>query len=220
MDERKRRAIIWEQIEHLAFHPSDQKKWLNVYCRSLGPFWSVQESDVVIKDPLKGFEAFFLNLVCEYKVETQNEYKVRIRNVTGAPKCYCSLHVDPMFCSKASFVGTQPNYRIEEDKKYIQEDVAAVLDGMIFHPRAHCHVEDLELKIDLGPGAAPIHQTRIGGGIENAFVFLTHLRFQFCLIAPQAREDEKTRLVNLFTNKIKNRERREIPAAVVLNLLR
>jgi hypothetical protein len=218
MDERQRRTILWNKIEHLAFQPTDNRSWLRIYHKSLGRFWEVQPPDVT--EVPNGFEACFLNLRCEYYVQARDKYSVRIINTASDRRCSWSVHVDPAYYSKAVLVDVQQDYPRQDIDRNLQADVIAVLDGMIFHPRAHCHGEDLELKMDLASGALPIHETRIGGGIENAFVFLTHLRFQFCLIAPQAREDEKTRLVNLFTTKTKNRERREIPAAEVLNLSR
>ncbi len=53
---------------------------------------------------------------------------------------------------------------------------------------------------------------RLGEGIENRFVLLTHLRYQFRLLSNDARENERTRMVRIFTQAIRDR-RVAVPAA-------
>lgn len=220
MNERQRRAITWDKIERMTFHPRDQKdqaRWLSIYGRSLGRFWQVQDADVVF-DPNR-FEAVFLGVACEYEVVARDKYNVRIINTASDRKYAWSLHVDPAYCSKASLAGASEDYPRQDMGQHLQEDVTAVLDGMVFHPRTHCHGEDIELTLNLADDALPVHEVRIGGGVENAFVFLTHLRFQFCLVASQVRDEERTRLIGLFTTAIQNK-RQTVSAAQVLNFQR
>jgi hypothetical protein len=217
MNERQRRAITWETIERIAFQPKDQASWLQIYGRSLGPFWRVQAADVVLE--INGFEAGFLNLACQYQVEALHEYNVRIINAASDRKYSWSLEVDPAYCSKASLVGPQQSYPRQDMGKHLQADVKAVLEGMLFHPRAHCHGEDIEMTLSLTDGALSAHEVRLGGGIENAFTFLTHLRYQFCLVSEDVRKAEKTRLVDLFTTAI-SEKRSVVPAANLFDFRR
>ena len=72
---------------------------------------------------------------------------------------------------------------------------------MLFHPRCHAHIEDIgvqHVQLDQDRGGLSLHEVRIGGGIENPYVFLFHLRYQFCLVASQARQTERQRLIDLF----------------------
>ncbi len=79
---------------------------------------------------------------------------------------------------------------------------------MIFHPRTHTHVEEYGLMLSAPPPLPllALREIRIGGGIENAFVFLFHLRYQFCLVSEETRGTERARLVNLFTTAIRGNE--------------
>jgi hypothetical protein len=217
MNERQRRAITWDTIERIAFHPQDQTRWLHIFRISLGRFWRAQDADVVFS--ANGFEAGFLNMACEYYVHARDQYSACIINAASDRQRSWSLHVDPAYCSNASLVGVQKDYPTQEKAKHLRADVTAVLDGMLFHPRAHCHGEEIEMNLTLAAEALSVHEVRIGGGIENAFVFLTHLRFQFCLVSPQVRDEERTRLIDLFTAAIHD-GRQNVPPAEILNLQR
>ena len=81
----------------------------------------------------------------------------------------------------------------EAKKKMNSRYIADVLDGLIFHPRTHLHIK------------SPIdkHEIRIGGGIDNPFLYLFHLRYQLCPIK-EKRVAEKERLIALFETAVKN----------------
>ena len=116
------------------------------------------------------------------------------------------FHVDPGFHSKASLQTTVDKYPHQMGE--LRRDVEAVLNGMLFHPRCHTHLEDLGIRhvqLDREKGGLKSHEIRIGGGIENPYVFLFHLRYQFCLVHTDARRNERLRLVDLFENAIKNK---------------
>jgi hypothetical protein len=116
------------------------------------------------------------------------------------------LHVDPIYCSKGAFCDTTGHDPRQDDGRQLIRDVERVLDGMIFHPRNHAHGEALGIASQLAAGAPSLgpSEIRLGGGIENAYVFLTHLRYQFCLLSEEARETERTRLTRLFTAAIRS----------------
>jgi len=218
--ETKRRAIVWDTIERLAFMPDDRQKWLRVYERTLHSLWQLHAIDVQIQH-LSYFEAGFLHVACEYKVEAAHKYRVSIVNAaTVAPFCWC-VHVDPAFCSKAAFHATQGKFPRQDRAKHLRNDVECVLDGMIFHPRTQAHGDALGIvtAFDGNGPALSTHEVRLGGGVENAFVFLTHLRYQFCLLCDEARNQERTRMVNLFTAAINDR-RDVVPPAELFDFKR
>ena len=179
-----RLLIIWHTIERLAFSPApaDRGRWLTVYERTLPKLWGRQEPDMPIHHHA-GFDADFLNLVCNYTVETPDRYSVTVVNAaTDAPVCW-HLHVDPDYCSKAAICSTTGHYPRQDMDRHLDGDVKTVLDGMIFHPRNHAHGDKLGIASELAAGSAlSPYEIRLGGGIENGFVFLTHLRYQFCLL--------------------------------------
>jgi len=217
MNERQRRAITWDTIERLAFQPPDTPSWLRKFGVSLAGFWQAQNTDVNYN--ADGFEAWFLNIACEYEVVARDQYSVSIINAASKRKLSWSLHVDPDYCSKASLVGAQDDYPTQHVANDLRGDVIAVLDGMLFHPRNHCHGEDMELTMSLVATALPPHEVRVGGGIGNAFVFLTHLRYQLCLLDGALREAERDRLIDLFTTAIRDK-RDSVSAKEILNLKR
>ena len=153
------------------------------------------------------FIVTFLNLKCSHFIESVSKYSISF--VHNSSDClHWQIHVDPGFHSKASLqttVGKYPRQQMGE----LSRDIDAVLNGMLFHPRCHTHLEDLgvrHVQLDQDSGGLSSHEVRIGGGIENPYVFLFHIRYQFCLVSGQARDREKTRLIDLFENVIrKNR---------------
>jgi len=208
MNAETRRAIVWREIERKAFRPVDRGSWLRVYEMSLAGLWGVQHPDVCTRQGA-GFDACFVNIVCDYKVENPDKYDVTIVNVASNAQACWHLHIDSGFCSKGSLYKcpTDNDYPREYMDHNLEKDVTYVLDGMIFHPRGHAHGDKLGIvsHLNLAPPALSPSEIRIGGGIENAFAFLTHLRYQFCLLSEDARQAERTRLIRLFTTAIQER---------------
>ena len=195
--------ILWDTIERLAFRPDSPAKWLAIFERTLHKLWRVEPKDVEIRQPA-GFNFPLLNVACNYWVETAEKYGVSIMNIAAQAPSRWTVHTDPDFPSKAAFCASPGKYPHRDRDKHLRADVAYVLDGMVFHPRNHAHGDLLGIVPDLGAAGPGLrcHEVRLGGGIENAFVFLTHLRYQFCLVSEDARQSEKTRLVDLFTRAI------------------
>jgi hypothetical protein len=80
-------------------------------------------------------------------------------------------------------------------KTFEAKDIESVIDGLLCHPVVHQHIE------------SPInqHEIRIGGGIDNAFLFLFQLRYQLCPFQNK-RKAEKDRLINLFQDTIREKK--------------
>lgn len=206
MNDNKRRAFVWNTIERIAFRPNSPASWLGVYARTLHRFWGNPEIYTRL-GPDDEFVVAFLNLKCRHSIETVSKYEISfVHNSSGCT--HWKTHVDPKFLSKASLQTPVDSYpRQQMDKLY--RDVDAVLNGMIFHPRCHTHLEDLgvrHVQLDQEKGGLKSHEIRIGGGIENPYIFLFHLRYQFCLVHTDARRKERLRLIDLFERSIKNKK--------------
>jgi len=131
-----------------------------------------------------------MNLKCRYSIEHVGKYNVSLEGASSANHLYWKNHIDSEFLSKASLYTSTDKYPLEKMDKLVRNDVAAVLDGMFFHPRCHMHPEDLGVQheqLDPDRGGLKSHEVRIGGGIENPYVFLFHVRYQFCLVSNQVR---------------------------------
>lgn len=219
----QRQAIVWDAIERLAFRPSsatDRSGWLWCYVRSLAKLWGVEETSVEVNENTE-FTFKDLSIRCAYGIERFDHYGITIGSIEGDEPSW-QLHVEPGYCSRSSFYHPDERYPTQDMATHLEHEVKAVLDGMIFHPRNHTHggalgiVSAFEGEPTLSSG-----NIRLGGGIENGFVFLTHLRYQFCLLSDDARQAERKRLTGLFADAVRERllERgQSIPAARLFGL--
>jgi hypothetical protein len=204
----------------MAFRPDHPKAWIELFKRTIHKLWEL-EPTYVRTDPATSFEVPFLSVICEYLVEDADKYNSSIRLTGNESRLLLALHDDPKYASKAAFHNESRNYERQDCARHLQDDVARVMDGMIFHPRIHTHIKEYGLM----PNALPpqqlldLNEVRIGGGIENAFVFLFHLRYQFCLVSEDTRDSERTRLINLFTTAIKDRKT-HVPAGKLFDFER
>jgi len=205
MNDNKRRAIVWDTIERLAFRPNPPKSWLGVYAKTLHGIWGVEPmwNRFALNDH---FDIPFLMLKCDFLIESVAKYSVSLIQDSSTVRCHWQNHIDPEYLSKGPLYSASGRYP-REQRAQLQRDIEAVLDGMLFHPRCHAHLEYLvgrNVQLDQGSGGLSSYEIRIGGGIENPYVFLFHLRYQFCLVSAQSRGREKTRLIDLFENAIRN----------------
>ena len=202
-----RRAIVWDTIERLAFRPNPPERWLGVYAKTLHELWGMDRIWARFSRNDK-FIIPFLNLKCCYFIESESKYNISF--VHDSSDClHWQFHVDPGFLSKASLRACVDRYPRQQMSE-LSRDVEAVLNGMLFHPRCHAHLEYLgvpHVQFDQDSGGLSSHEVRIGGGIENPYVFLFHLRYQFCLVHTDVKRDERQRLIDLFAGSIGNRER-------------
>ncbi len=198
-----RQAIVWDTIERLAFRPADGNGWLWCYVRSLADLWGVEKTSVAAN---KNTEFTFkdLDIKCAYGITAVDHYGVSIAKTDSVVPVWV-VDVSPVYCSRSAYYRPDEHYHAQDKANHLERDVETVLDGMIFHPRNHAHVDKLGIASPLGESALSSYEIRIGGGIENGFVFLTHLRYQFCLLSAETRQNERTRLIQLFTEAIRQR---------------
>ncbi len=210
MNEKERLAIVWDNIERLAFRPNPSARWLSVYAKTMHRLWGEEPRWNYLR-PVDEFFVTFLNLKCCYSIENVEKYSVSLTQNPIPDRCYWQNHIDPDYLSKGSPCSANGRYplRFGKQREKLPRDIRTVLDGMIFHPRCHTHLGGLGIRhvqLDQDRGGLSSHEIRIGGGIENPYVFLFHLRYQFCLVAENVRVAEKRRLIGLFEEAIVNRD--------------
>jgi len=216
----ERSAIVWATIERIAFSPSgkDRTSWMRIFALTLPGIWGVEPWGL---GHLKNNDNFpipsFPGMVCNFAIKDSSKFAVGIHR-KGVPASIWHVETDPAYCSQACLsVPTTPYPG--RSTNHLRSDVERVLDGMIFHPRCHSHLSILDRGMDEGSanftGLDP-HEIRLGGGIENPYVFLLHLRYQFCLVE-SIRKNERDRLILLFESAIRQK-RTSIPPSELLGL--
>lgn len=206
----RRQAIVWDRVERLAFRPdNNERAWLGVYAKTLHKLWQFEIKPDWERHAAGQLLVPFLNLTCQYALETVDKY---VATISAGDRPVLALHVDPEYRSKAGLHSAPERYPHQQRRDVLRGDVEAVLDGMIFHTRTHSHLRDIGLTWPNGNGGSQpelldLHEIRIGTGIENSYVFLFHLRYQFCLVSDTVRLNERGRLVTLFHDAIADGER-------------
>jgi len=201
MDDDIVRGYLWQQVIRLAFSPAgkkEQKKWLRMHSMSLKDFWETDEYPPHPKSngTITG-EFTSSNLLLDYSISDNSNFAVRLVHLSNTKDLIWTHDVDSgYFAFPIKSILSKYGKGKQLPKKGTSKHVESVLDGLIFHPRVHQHVK------------SPLnnHEIRIGGGIDNPFLFLFHLRYQLCPI-PEKRNNEKKRLTELFTNAIKNKSK-------------
>lgn len=203
MHENVIRSYLWEDVIRAAFCPSstkEQQSWLIQYGKSLKDFW---ESESYPPNPkiVGGKIAATIDCVrsvdlcLEYSVTSPDKFVINFmyRPPQNTKELMWTHDVDKTYFSFSSqtFL-TDHGRRKEVIRDFSDEDIKAVLDSLLHHPTAHQHIE------------SPIdnHEIRIGGGIQNLFLYLFHLRYQLCPISLK-RDAEERRLFELFKAAIK-----------------
>jgi len=187
------RFIILKSI--FAPQGKDSDSWLRNYSNTIDKFLqtggltfcSVFEKEKMVKFcsvPLGfDFDLTFKNTDSEFDATLYIKSNIKWRH-----------HVDKNYRTLFSHLFIPQNL-----KPVISEctdiEVEKVLDDLIFHPEVHQHCDDIE--------GFP-HNFRIGGGINNGYQFLMHLRFQL-LPDENARQNEKARLCKVVLKHIKKK---------------
>lgn len=208
MDKNIIRAYLWQEIIRLGFCPSstkEQKTWLYLYAQSLKDFWEVETYPSNPKEHRGNLSILIDNFLVpngcfKCNIEAQDKFSVRYvytDNRAGSYSCMLLHDMDGQYflfprqtfltcCGQAKRVA----------KQFSDDDIEAVVDGLLLHPAVHMHIES---PIDY-------HSIRIGSGIDNPYQYLFHLRYQLCLFE-EKRQAEKIRLITLFTDAIRSKSR-------------
>ena len=210
MTETERKAIVWDLIEQLAFRPWDKdKSWLRYYSIQLR--YLLQLEPVWIKDGSQGrFQIAELKIACEYKLESENAYIAFLKK-TEDERTIWSVHADAAYLSKAALHMAEVDYPETEIDTHLRSDIVSVLEGMLFHPRNHSHLSAVGFTTagDTNPSCGMLKavEIRVSSSAYNGFVFLYHIAYQLCVVSDQARDNEKTRLIDLFETSIRNKQK-------------
>ncbi len=204
------KAYLWETIINLAFSPSthkDQDTWLSCYSTSLPSFWGID--DYPHRNGRRvTFENKLIDITYECLIENCKKGVVEIfLKSSGNLNLMWNHDIDPKYFQFPN--GKVLPKKLPRCSNYLQvvdEEMQSILDGLIFHPAVHQHIDlhipDIESNDCTHTSN---HDVRIGGGISNPFLFLFQLRYQFC-VKKQNRNKEQKRLVELFSSEIKNKK--------------
>lgn len=197
MDKDIQLNYLWKKIILLAFSPSGEENvfsWISCYTRSVVDFWEVSEFPRQDKFKLQIYNGN-IPISCDFTFESNKKFVVSFFYPHSNEKDFIWLHdVDKNHFIPEQPILTHDNHMNKYLRDIKEEDVNKVLEGLLFHPTVHQHIEE----------PTNHHNIRIGGGIHNPFQFLFHLRYQLCLIE-EKREIEKNRLMVLFYNAIKKK---------------
>ena len=118
MNETERRAIVWDQVEQLAFRPWDKKdSWLRCYSIKLRDL--LQLPAQFIRDgSQKLFQIADLKIACEYTIEGQDAYVACLKK-TDNERTIWSVHADANSLSKAALHMAKVDYPKKEIRTHL-----------------------------------------------------------------------------------------------------
>jgi hypothetical protein len=210
------RAFLWRDVIRLGFSPKGDKNkssWLKQYNQSLRSFWGIDYYPPVPSKIEGGYLSTIdclapINIAYEYVVYFSNKFLIRMMNPLSNllwvhdydDSHYSFLQDEQIFLCYQQNEKMQKVKRADVIKEFNRNGLEDVIHSLLTHPTPHQHIE------------SPIknHIIRIGGGIINPFLYLFHLRFQFCL-DENRRKEEFNRLVELFETAIRKDNSIPIP---------
>jgi len=210
MDDKIIQAYLWQEVTRLGFSPisdKDKMRWLSQYGKSLRDFWEIEEYPTKYDD--NELKVFHSALMIEYLIKKPidvNKYAISLYYLSNTWELMWTHDVDLQYFSFPENSLLIKYGKIKKARRNVSSShIENVLNGLLFHPAIHQHIQ------------SPIdnHEIRIGGGIYNPFVFLFHLRYQLCPIEDK-RNTEKTRVINLFVDAIRNGK--QVPAGNLFGL--
>ncbi len=202
MDEDIIRAYLWQDIIRLGFSPSgtrEQKNWLFQYGQSLKEFWEVEtypNSPTVSGEGLAATidVSMPMGLIYEYFIENTSKFTVRVMYAPPLKgrEFMWEHDMDGQYFSFPNQTFLSYKQRRSAIERMDLVDIGNVIDSLIIHPTPHQHIE------------SPVgdHAIRVGGGLQNPFLYLFHLRVQFCLDDVR-RTGERNRLISIFETAIR-----------------
>ncbi|HMN17538.1 MAG TPA: hypothetical protein PKD03_07970 [Ignavibacteriaceae bacterium] len=205
MNDATLQALVWQKIIRLAFSPAssiDNENWLNCCARSIPAFWGIPVQPTKNRG-VYTFENPYLNLSYECSISGTSKGAIILQLELGTGKTLMWTHdIDHKYYQFDVHKANLMDIKLKPFFKKLDKIVFDVLDGLIFHPTVHQHI-DLHIPNPAQNTNTNItnHEVRVGGGISNPYLFLFQLRYQFCVVNLH-RENEKTRLKNLFIQEL------------------
>ena len=207
------RAYLACEVIRLAFRPpstKDKATWLSMYHRTVCAFWEVDCAPEAPRVTGRGIVGCIprspVSVCFDYAVHGDQDFTLRLLHdeTPSSTGLLWTHEADPAYYAFPHDLAlSQINRRPQAiaARAWTQEDVYAVVDGLLCHPRIHLHIEEPALN----------HSLRIGTAQGNPFLFLFHLRYQACAI-DEKRKRERERLCKLFAGAIAHRSRHIPPA--------
>ena len=212
MDKQLIRAYLWQAVIRTGFCPEstkDKKSWIRLHGQSIREFWGIPsypKAPTMEKGKIKySIDCTdLLGLYLDCSVNSVHEFNVRFLYLPPQDNKELIMWTHDVDDGGGKYFSSpvQPFLSHKDEKKALAkfkpDDLDAVLNGLIFHPKAHQHIES--------PASLDNHHIRIGGGIDNPFLYLFHLRYQFCPDAAK-RKAERDRLTVLFADACRNKSK-------------
>ncbi|MBU0469273.1 MAG: hypothetical protein KJ736_09485 [Candidatus Omnitrophica bacterium] len=196
------KSYLWRDVIRRAFSPSslsEQNSWMIQYCKSLKDFWQIDSyppnpfNNNLISGRIPSERD--LGISFDYCIFNTSKFNIKflfdpndtigIMWTHDVDENYFSFP-EQVFLAKANL-----GKEALKSKNITKNLMEAVVDGLICHPKSHQHIDH----------PVDSHTIRIGGGIDNPYLFLFHLRYQLCPFK-EIRNQERERLVNLFFDAI------------------
>jgi len=203
MTAEQRRSHIWHAIISNAFAPNEvgtQATWLNCFAKAIHGY----VDNPVLTHPQQRGDAFYgkigcgsLDFCCEYKIWPDRSQFDFFLSSLPSPSWHSQFGIE----NKVFACGCRELEKYREPPG--QDEVDAVLHGLIWHPRSHLHLHSDPAR----------HEVRMATGLHAPFLFLFQLRFQLCIDACR-RQKEMNRLKQLFNLEWLARERLISPQAL------
>lgn len=193
------------EVLRLGFTNCD-KKWLIIYQRSLPEIWEC-EATILVNMQAKSVYTTGLGLEYTFQSEPNLKFSVEFKQSTEKEDIIWQHHYVPEEFFFKPYICDEWKKKLPALISKVDEKVLrSVIRSLITHPNPHQHI------------VFPIdnHEIRIGGGIGNMYLFLFHLRVQFCP-SEKKKNEEEDRLVELFSKYIKKRDKQTIPANILMS---
>jgi len=189
-------AYLWNDVIRLGFKITEHQQWIKTYLGSLQSFWEVYEypckdgprcKNNSIKAKIENPD---LELRWKFDLKINEHFHLEFNHLDKniwwhhADYAYYGLPIEKMLDKAKRSIAIA---------EFSHDDLEIILDTMIFHGRIHQHIKS----------PFPENKIRIGGGVDNPFLYLFHLRYQLCPDETR-RDEEKKRLILLFEPAVKS----------------
>lgn len=179
------RSKIIESTFALSFNHSQEIAWLQKYTNSTGRLLGNPGAYILNPKDIEIDFSDFLTITLDIKSHDHFSATIRVGGIL-----LWDHHVDPKYRTLHSKSIIQSHWtQVQKNLKISQ--IKSVLEDLLLHPEVHQHFVVPELN----------HEVRLGGGINNVYQFLIHLRMQL-LQDTNSRQNEIDSMANAIFNHL------------------